>query len=60
MRRTKFFVSFVCLVYKGLMHRLYKKADEWSRVVINFHEMKLTDGVAHMILPGANRDAETD
>ncbi len=22
---------------------------------INFHEMKLTDGVARLILPGANR-----
>jgi hypothetical protein len=29
-------------------------------LIINFHEMKLTDGVARMILPGANRDAEPD
>jgi hypothetical protein len=30
---------------KGLIHRL---------------EMKLTDGITRMILPGANRDAQTD
>lgn len=33
-RTTKFFVSFVCLVYKNHMHRLYQRADELSRVVI--------------------------
>jgi GxxExxY protein len=27
-------------------------------LIINFHEMKLVDGVERMILPGANRDAE--
>jgi GxxExxY protein len=25
-------------------------------LIINFHEIKLVDGVARMILPGANRD----
>ena len=25
-------------------------------LVINFHEMKLTDGIARMILPGANKE----
>ena len=25
-------------------------------LIINFHEMKLTDGIIRMILPGANRD----
>ncbi len=29
-------------------------------LIINFHEMKLTDGVARMILPGANREAGAD
>ena len=24
--------------------------------LINFHELKLTDGIVRMILPGANRD----
>jgi hypothetical protein len=24
-------------------------------LLINFHEMKLTDGVHHLVLPGANR-----
>ena len=27
-------------------------------LIINFHELKLTDGVVRMILPGANRDRE--
>ncbi len=27
-------------------------------LLINFHEMKLVDGVVRMILPGANRDPE--
>jgi hypothetical protein len=27
-------------------------------LIINFHEMKLVDGVVRMILPGANREAE--
>ena len=26
-------------------------------LIINFHEMKLTDGIVRMILPGANREA---
>jgi len=25
-------------------------------VLINFHEMKLTDGIHRLILPGANRE----
>jgi hypothetical protein len=25
-------------------------------LIINFHEMKLTDGIVRMILPGANRE----
>ena len=25
-------------------------------LLINFHELKLTDGLVRMILPGANRD----
>ena len=53
------------------MHPLYKKADELSRVVIgaaievhrlqgagllfNFHEVKPTDGLCRMILPGVNQ-----
>jgi GxxExxY protein len=28
-------------------------------LIINFHEMKLVDGVVRMILPGANREGET-
>jgi hypothetical protein len=32
------------------MHKLFRRADELS----HFHEMKLTDGIVRMILPGAN------
>jgi hypothetical protein len=27
-------------------------------LILNFHEIKFVDGVARMILPGANRDGE--
>jgi hypothetical protein len=27
-------------------------------LIINFHEIKVIDGVVRMILPGANRDGE--
>jgi hypothetical protein len=44
------------------MHPLFKKADEISHIaigaiglLINFHELKLTDGLSRMILPGANQ-----
>jgi hypothetical protein len=56
---------------KSAMHPLYNKADELSReaiaaaievhrhkgpgLIINFHELKLTDGVVRLILAGANR-----
>ena len=33
-RRTKFFVLFVCLVYKKHMHPLFKRADELSHTAI--------------------------
>jgi hypothetical protein len=33
-RRTKFFVSFVSLVYTTRRHALFKKADELSRLAI--------------------------
>ena len=32
-----------------------KEAHAFS--IINFHELKLVDGVVRMILPGANRDS---
>ena len=65
---TKIFVSFVCLVYKGPMHAFFlpiHKAQLLSYMklleiplglIINFHELKLTDGLVRMILPGANRE----
>ena len=68
-RKTKFFVSFVSLVYTTRRHALFKKADELSHLAIGaaievhrlkgpgLIEMKLVDGVVRMILPGANREA---
>ena len=42
------------------MHPLYKKADELSLniplgLIINFNELKMTDGEVPIILPAANR-----
>ncbi len=33
-----------------------KRGEVWSalRLPINFHEMKVTDGISRLILPGAN------
>jgi hypothetical protein len=51
-RMTNFFVNFVSFVLRNRMHKLFRRADELS----HFHEMKLTDGIVRMILPGANRE----
>ena len=73
-RETKFFASFALFVWKRFVHPLFKKADELSRqavgaapgvhrpkgpgLIFNFHELKLTDGIVRMILPGAGRERE--
>jgi hypothetical protein len=49
-RMTNFFVNFVSFVLRNRMHKLFRRADELS----HFHEMKVTDGIVRMILPGAN------
>jgi hypothetical protein len=36
------------------MHPLFQKADE----LINFHVLKLTDGLVRMILPSAKRQGD--
>jgi hypothetical protein len=42
------------------MRPLFQKADDLSRqVIINFHEVRLMDGIVRMILPGENREGET-
>ncbi len=47
-------------IHKAQLLSYMKLLDIPLGLVINFHEMKLTDGIARMILPGASRDAETD
>jgi GxxExxY protein len=47
-------------IHKAQLLSYMKLLDVPLGLVINFHEMKLTDGIARMILPGANRGAETD
>jgi hypothetical protein len=39
----------------GLIESIYERC--LIGLIINFHEMKLVDGVVRMILPGANREA---
>ncbi len=47
-------------IHKAQLLSYMKLLDIPLGLVINFHEMKLTDGIARMILPGANRNAEGD
>jgi GxxExxY protein len=47
-------------IHKAQLLSYMKLMDIPLGLIINFHEMKLSDGVARMILPGANRDAEAD
>jgi GxxExxY protein len=47
-------------IHKAQLLSYMKLLDIPLGLIINFHEMKLTDGIARMILPGANRDAEGD
>lgn len=43
-------------IHKAQLLRYMKLLDIPLGLLINFHEMKLTDGVVRMILPGANRE----
>jgi GxxExxY protein len=42
-------------VHKAQLLSYMKLLDIPIGLIINFHELKLTDGIARMILPGANR-----
>jgi GxxExxY protein len=44
-------------IHKAQLLSYMKLMDIPLGLIINFHEMKLTDGVVRMILPGANRGA---
>ena len=42
-------------IHKAQLLSYMKLLDIPLGLLINFHELKLTDGVARLILPGANR-----
>ncbi len=48
-------VQQVLPIHKAQLLSYMKLLDIPVRLLINFHEMKLTDGVHRLILPGANR-----
>ena len=41
-------------IHKAQLHSYMKLMDIPLGLLINFHEMKVTDGVSRLILPGAN------
>ena len=45
-------------IHKAQLLSYMKLLDIPLGLVINFHEMKLTDGLVRMILPGANRQGD--
>ena len=45
-------------IHKAQLLSYMKLLDVPLGLIINFHEVKLTDGLVRMILPGANRAAE--
>jgi hypothetical protein len=46
-------------IHKAQLLSYMKLLDIPLGLIINFHEMKVVDGVVRMILPGANREAQT-
>ncbi len=49
-------VQEVLPIHKAQLLSYMKLLDIPLGLIINFHELKLTEGVVRMILPGANRD----
>lgn len=49
-------VQEVLPIHKAQLLSYMKLLDVPLGLVMNFHEMKLVDGISRMILPGANRD----
>lgn len=49
-------VQEVLPIHKAQILSYMKLLDIPLGLIINFHEMKLTDGIVRMILPGANRE----
>ena len=49
-------VQEVLPIHKAQLLSYMKLLDIPLGLIINFHELKLTEGLVRMILPGANRD----
>jgi GxxExxY protein len=47
-------------LHKAQILSYMKLLDIPLGLIINFHQLKLTDGLVRMILPGANRESATD
>ena len=45
-------------VHKAIAMSYMKLLDVPIGLIINFHEVKLVDGVSRLFLPGANRDVD--
>ncbi|MGQ0635261.1 MAG: GxxExxY protein [Planctomycetaceae bacterium] len=48
-------IETVAPIHKAKLLSYMKLLDVPLGLVVNFHELKLTDGVSRMLLPGANR-----
>ena len=48
-------VERVMAIHKAQLLSYMKLLDVPLELVINFHELRVTDGVSRLILPGANR-----
>ena len=48
-------VQEILAIHKAQLLSYMKLLDVPLGLIINFHELKLTDGVVRLILPGANR-----
>jgi GxxExxY protein len=53
-------VQEVIPIHKAQLLSYMKLLDVPLGLILNFHEMKLVDGVTRLILPGANRISATD
>src|SRR5207245_10659658 len=51
-------VQAILPIHKAQLLSYMKLLDIPLGLIINFHELKLTDGLVRMILPGANREPE--
>ncbi len=53
-------VQSILPIHKAQLLSYMKLLDVPLGLIINFHEMKLTEGIVRIILPGANRQVSTE